>query len=186
MPDMDNLDQNDIDRLMQKARTESESGGDPAPSPDPKMVPPDAETATVASQPAETAPTTMDQDVQMLLNQAQQAIASVDQPIESAVPGLAPFEFRDLTGAAPNQEAATIDLLRDVELDLRIELGRARMHMQDVLQLRKGSVVPLEKLAGDPADIYVNGRLVARGEILVLSDNFCVRVAELITGDKPS
>ena len=51
------------------------------------------------------------------------------------------------------------------------------------MKLRKGSVVTLDKLAGDPVDLYVNGRLVARGEILVLNDNFCVRVAELLGSD---
>ena len=65
---------------------------------------------------------------------------------------------------------------------MKIELGRTQMYLEDVLKLRKGSVVPLDKLAGDPVDIYVNQRLVARGEVLVLNDNFCVRVAELIVG----
>ena len=79
-------------------------------------------------------------------------------------------------------ETATLDLIRDVELDLKIELGRTQMYLEDVLKLRRGSVVPLDKLAGDPVDIYVNGRLIARGEVLVMNDNFCVRVAELIAG----
>ena len=79
-------------------------------------------------------------------------------------------------------ETATLDLVRDVELDLKIELGRTQMYLEDVLKLRKGAVVPLDKLAGDPVDICVNGRLIARGEVLVLNDNFCVRVAELIVG----
>jgi flagellar motor switch protein FliN/FliY len=70
-----------------------------------------------------------------------------------------------------------------VELDLRIELGRTHLCPEEVLQLRQGSVVPLDKLAGDPVDIYVNERLVARGEVLVLNDNFCVRVADLIARD---
>jgi flagellar motor switch protein FliN len=76
-------------------------------------------------------------------------------------------------------------LLRDVELELKIELGRTQMYLEEVLALRKGSVVPLDKLAGDPVDVYVNGRLIARGEVLVLNDNFCVRVAELIAGEEP-
>ncbi|MED5287078.1 MAG: flagellar motor switch protein FliN, partial [Planctomycetota bacterium] len=80
-------------------------------------------------------------------------------------------------------EHATLDLLRDVELDLKIELGRTQMHLDEVLRLKRGSVVSLDKLAGDPVDVYVNGRLVARGEVLVLNDNFCVRVAELISGN---
>jgi flagellar motor switch protein FliN/FliY len=74
-------------------------------------------------------------------------------------------------------------LLRDVDLDLRIELGRTHMLLEDVLKLRRGSVVTLDKLAGDPVDLYANGRLVARGEIMVLNDNFCVRVAELVGSD---
>jgi flagellar motor switch protein FliN/FliY len=57
------------------------------------------------------------------------------------------------------------------------------MYLEDILKLRKGSVVPLDKLAGDPVDIFVNGRLIAKGEVLVLNDNFCVRVAELIAGE---
>jgi flagellar motor switch protein FliN/FliY len=57
------------------------------------------------------------------------------------------------------------------------------MLLEDVLKLRRGSVVTLDKLAGDPVDLFVNGRLVARGEILVLNDNFCVRVVELVGSD---
>jgi flagellar motor switch protein FliN/FliY len=57
------------------------------------------------------------------------------------------------------------------------------MHLEDVLRLKQGAVVTLDKLAGDPVDIYANGRLIARGEVLVLNDNFCVRVAELVTGE---
>ncbi|MGH7194273.1 MAG: flagellar motor switch protein FliN, partial [Candidatus Saccharimonadales bacterium] len=83
-----------------------------------------------------------------------------------------------------NTERSTLDLIRDVELDLRIEFGRTHMSLEDVLKLRKGSVVPLDKLAGDPVDIFVNGRLIAKGEVLVLNDNFCVRVAELIAGEQ--
>ncbi len=70
--------------------------------------------------------------------------------------------------------------LKDVELDLRIELGRTELLIEDVLKLREGSVVALDKLAGDPVDVLVNGRLVARGEVLVLNDNFCVRIAEIL------
>jgi flagellar motor switch protein FliN/FliY len=55
--------------------------------------------------------------------------------------------------------------------------------LEDVLKLGKGAVVPLDKLAGDPVDVYANGRLIARGEVLILNDNFCVRVAELVAGE---
>ena len=61
-----------------------------------------------------------------------------------------------------------------------IELGRTEMLVEDVLRLTEGSVVELDKLAGDPVDVYVNQRLVARGEVLVLDDNFCIRVNEIV------
>lgn len=77
-------------------------------------------------------------------------------------------------------EARGIDLLHDVELDVKIELGRTHMLVEDVLRLSEGSVVELDKLAGDPVDVYVNDRLVARGEVLVLNENFCVRISEVV------
>ena len=83
-----------------------------------------------------------------------------------------------------SRRVSNIDLLRDVELNVKIELGRARMLVEDVLKLNEGSVVELDKLAGDPVDVFVNERLVARGEVLVLNDNFCVRVNEIVAGAK--
>ena len=118
-----------------------------------------------------------------LLDRAQQALASVDAPSAALPPGMRPFEFRSLSGRPPSTDSATLDLLRDVQLDLKIELGRTHMQLEEVLQLKTGAVVTLDKLAGDPVDIYVNGRLIARGEVLVMNDNFCVRVAELVAGE---
>jgi len=118
--------------------------------------------------------------VESLLNEAQSALASLDESVAALPAGVKPFELQDLFGAAPANEQASMDLLRDVQLDLKIELGRTHMHLEDVLRLKQGAVVTLDKLAGDPVDIYANGRLIARGEVLVLNDNFCVRVAELI------
>lgn len=81
-------------------------------------------------------------------------------------------------------QVSSIDLLRDVDLNVKIELGRSRMLVEDVLKLAEGSVVELDKLAGDPVDVFVNDRLVARGEVLVLNDNFCVRINEIVAGVK--
>lgn len=122
-------------------------------------------------------------DVELLLKQAEQALASVENPVGDEPPGLKPFQLDDLVGTAAASERATLDMLRDVDLELRIEFGRTHLYLEEVLKLRKGSVVPLDKLAGDPVDIFVNGRLIATGEILVLNDNFCVRVGELIAGE---
>ena len=121
--------------------------------------------------------------VDALLDEAQAALKSLDEAAAPLPPGVKPFELKDLFGATPANESASLDLLRDVQLDLKIELGRTQMHLEDVLRMKQGAVVTLDKLAGDPVDIYANGRLIARGEVLVLNDNFCVRVAELISGE---
>lgn len=123
-------------------------------------------------------------DISFLLAQAEQAIASVDQPVDPAIQGIAPFQLRDFSGAPASGEKATLELLRDVDLDVRIELGRTQMYLEDVLKLKRGAVVALDKMAGDPVDVFVNGRLIARGEVLVMNDNFCIRVAELVASDE--
>lgn len=74
-----------------------------------------------------------------------------------------------------------LEMLYDVDLNVRIELGRTQMEVDEILHLRSGSVVPLDKDAGAPVDIMVNDRLVATGEVLVLNDFFCVRVTEILS-----
>ncbi|MCB9861677.1 MAG: flagellar motor switch protein FliN [Phycisphaeraceae bacterium] len=76
-----------------------------------------------------------------------------------------------------------MDILSDVNLHVTIELGRTRMQLDEVLKMTPGAVVELDKLAGDPVDVFVNERHVARGEVLVLNDNFCVRINEIIELD---
>jgi flagellar motor switch protein FliN/FliY len=94
------------------------------------------------------------------------------------------FNLPSLSQAVQDAQVGSIELLRDVDLNVKIELGRARMLVEDVLKLGEGSVVELDKLAGDPVDVFVNDRLVARGEVLVLNDNFCVRINEIVAGVK--
>ena len=101
-----------------------------------------------------------------------------------ALPDTSSFELPNFQQAMQDAQVSSIDLLRDVELNVKIELGRSRMLVEDVLKLGEGSVVELDKLAGDPVDVFVNDRLVARGEVLVLNDNFCVRVNEIVAGAK--
>ena len=99
-------------------------------------------------------------------------------PLPPTATAFVPPSFGE-TKPAPAEQRA-IDLLSDVNLNVKIELGRTRMLVEDVLRLAEGCVVELDKLAGDPVDIYVNERHVARGEVLVLNDNFCVRVSEIL------
>lgn len=173
------IGQNEIEALMAgMGKAPSAAAQAVAAPPKAPPAPPKPAPAPQAARPARTA-----DDINFLLTQAEEALASVANPTAPKA-GAAPFTFRDFGASPPSDEKATFELLREVELDLRIELGRTHMPLEDVLKLRKGSVVALDKLAGDPVDVYVNGRLVARGEVLVLNDNFCVRVAELLSGEE--
>src|SRR3954470_21793072 len=91
------------------------------------------------------------------------------------------FALPSFSKALGNLPSGAIELLKDVDLNVKIELGRTKMLIEDVLKLAEGSVVELDKLAGDPVDVFVHDQLVARGEVLVLNDNFCVRINEIIT-----
>ena len=95
-----------------------------------------------------------------------------------AMPDIAPKDGSQVHQTFESDHA--IEVLGDVELDVKIELGRSHMLVADVLALEPGKVVELDKLAGDPVDVYVNNRLVARGEVLVVNESFCVRVNEII------
>ena len=74
-----------------------------------------------------------------------------------------------------------LDLIMDVPLRVTVELGRTRMQIRDVLELGKGSVVELDKLAGEPVDLLVNGKLIARGEVVVIDENFGIRVTDIVS-----
>lgn len=107
-----------------------------------------------------------------------QAMAEV--AATQAATGARPLSLESLGGPIPGVAKERIDLLGDVNLNVKIELGRTKMLVEDVLRLSAGAVVELDKLAGDPVDVYVNDRPVARGEVLVLNDNFCIRISEII------
>lgn len=78
----------------------------------------------------------------------------------------------------------TLDLLLDVTLQVTVEVGRARMTIQDILQLGQGSVMELEKLAGEPLDIFINGKQVARGEAVIVNEKFGVRLTDIISPEE--
>lgn len=74
-----------------------------------------------------------------------------------------------------------MDFLLDIPLQITVELGRTRMLIKDLLQLSQGSVVELEKLAGEPMEIFINNKLVARGEVVVVNEKFGVRLTDIIS-----
>jgi flagellar motor switch protein FliN/FliY len=81
---------------------------------------------------------------------------------------------------APAARRNGLDLLRDVEMEVTVELGRTRMTVRELLALAPGAVVELDRAAGSPADLLVNGRLIARGEVVVVDEDFAVRITEII------
>ncbi len=74
-----------------------------------------------------------------------------------------------------------IDLILDIPLEISVRLGRARMPIQELMSLSPGSVIDLDKLSGEPLDILLNGKLVARGEAVVVNDRYGVRLVEIIS-----
>lgn len=155
-------------------------------------TPPSPESASIADSPSADSPEAavapgggteaVDQSaIDELLRQA-----NFDSPAATATldPGAGAEDFKlpDFSQVMQDAQVSSIDLLRDVDLNVKIELGRSRMLVEDVLKLAEGSVVELDKLAGDPVDVFVNERLIARGEVLVLNDNFCVRINEIVSG----
>ncbi len=92
-----------------------------------------------------------------------------------------PVEFAPVAPADEEEPAANLDLLLDVTLGITVELGRARMPIREVLSLKRGSVVPLDRMAGEPVDVLINGTLLARGEVVVVDEKFGVRITSIVS-----
>lgn len=193
----DLLSADEIEALIQAARADGPAGvGGSSPPSSPsgssELLDPREIEALMQGQAATPRPATRVKPATPVESTLQQAEVNLAAAMSKSAPrGIptdlgtpSPFSYQDLGSVASRPvEPFPLAALQDVELDLRIELGRTELLIDEVLKLREGSVVPLDKLAGDPVDILVNGRLVARGEVLVLNDNFCVRVAEILTPD---
>ncbi len=93
-------------------------------------------------------------------------------------------EFQQLQEPAGDGDQRNIDLLMDVDLPVSIELGRTKMAISDILGLGPGSVVELNKLAGEPVDLLVNYKVVAKGEVVVVDENFGLRITQLMTPEE--
>ena len=106
---------------------------------------------------------------------------------EASIESASPFESVSAPVAAPSYpsrpaaEDNSLELLMDIPLEISVELGRVKMQVRDVVELGAGSIVEIDKAAGEPVDVLVNGRLVARGEVVVIEDNFGVRITEILT-----
>ena len=151
---------------------QSQSAGQPAPQPAPQPQP------QPAPQPAST--------VQQPVMNNGMAMAPAQQPMYAAMPApdvnIQPAQFQsfsqvpDLSGIAPEN----IDLIMDVPLEVTVELGRTSKSIKEILDFSPGTIIELDKLAGEPVDVLVNGKFVAKGEVVVIEESFGIRVTEII------
>ncbi|AKQ55981.1 flagellar motor switch protein FliN [Bordetella hinzii] len=112
---------------------------------------------------------------------AEQNAAAPAAPAAAPAPqSAAQTVFKPLT-SKENAGGADIDLIMDVPVQLTVELGRTRLTIKNLLQLGQGSVVELDGLAGEPMDIFVNGYLIAQGEVVVVEDKYGIRLTDIIT-----
>lgn len=143
-----------VENLMNAVQQAPQASPSPASSPKPATPPP----TTTYAQPASTPKPQPAQNIAV-------------QPIQ-----FAPLKPAGIPGADTN-----IGLIMDVPLQITVELGRTRKLIRDILELTPGSVVELDKLAGEPVDVLVNGKLIAKGEVVVIDENFGVRITDIIS-----
>ena len=93
------------------------------------------------------------------------------------------FASFDESSSPSGETNKNLDILMDVKLQLTVELGRAVLPIKKVLELTKGSIIELEKVAGEPVELYANGKLIANGEVVVIEDNFGLRITSITNPD---
>lgn len=182
---------------------EAEAQEAPAPAPEPAPAPVAPEPAPVAAAPAPAAPAPQPAAPQYAAPpQPPQYVAPTQQPQYTAPPmGAQPVyappayannvvssgvpvqnaQFAPLTNEPVEVNAANISLIQDVPLQVTVELGRTKKSIREILEFSTGSIIELDKLAGEPVDIHVNGQLTAKGEVVVIDENFGVRITEIVS-----
>jgi len=93
-----------------------------------------------------------------------------------------PMQFQAFDSPGPAGEPKSIDLVYNIPLQVSVELGRAKKEISEILEFSLGTIIVLDKIAGDPVEIVVNGKLIARGEVVVIDDNYGVRITDIING----
>ncbi len=153
----------------------------------------DLEAQMAAAMDAELGDSDDDDDLEAQMAAAMGGDDTIDESLLSALGGgdddydddedveAQPVEFQQLRPSDESVEKESIDRLLDVNLSLSVELGRKQMQIRDILDLGPGKIIELDKLAGEPVDLLVNGKLLAKGEVVVVDENFGVRITDLIS-----
>lgn len=139
--------------------------------------------STTTTEPAPAAPVSRPEPVQ-----EQPAASQVQpEPRYEAPPepkkepvGVSPVQFGQFSDVQQEGPPGNIGMLYDVPLNVTVELGRTRRSVRDILELTQGSIIELDKLAGEPVDVFVNNTLIATGEVVVIEENFGVRITEIV------
>ena len=150
--------------------------------------------AAASQPPSQPAPAAQAQPAQQTMAQAHQAtqpqMQHQPQPMAYNMPGLQqpapmvdvrPAEFSPLSAKPVPSSGSRIDLVSDIPVRVTVELGRTRKNISEILSMSAGSIIELDKMAGESVDVLVNGKLIARGEVVVIDENFGVRVTEIIS-----
>ena len=175
-----------VDNLMSGGMTQEEP---PAPAPQPQAVMPQPQAvAPQMAAPQQQQPMAPQMPVQqpvyaqqpMYTQQPMYAAAPMEARVGPNVP-VQPVQFSPLVQSAMPVNDANIGLILDVPLQVTVELGRTKKLIKDVLELSTGSVIELDRLAGEPVDVLVNGKLLAKGEVVVIDENFGVRVTDIVS-----
>ena len=151
---------------------EAEAQEAPAAAPQ-YAAPPQPQYAAPTQQPQYTAPPMGAQPVYAPPAYANNVVSS-GVPVQNA-------QFAPLTNEPVEVNAANISLIQDVPLQVTVELGRTKKSIREILEFSTGSIIELDKLAGEPVDIHVNGQLTAKGEVVVIDENFGVRITEIVS-----
>jgi len=115
-----------------------------------------------------------------MAEQEAQEATSTEEAVETE-PTMEETPVEEPTGQAEDAPMRSLDFVLDLPLKVSVELGRTRMLVNDLLQLAQGSIIELEKMAGDPLEILVNEKLVARGEVVSVNDKVGIRVTDIIS-----
>lgn len=94
-----------------------------------------------------------------------------------------PVEFQTFDTQSLIQQKENIDIIMDVPLEITVELGRTSMKIKEILEFTPGKIIELDKIAGEPIDVLVNGKFVAKGEVVVIEENFCVRITDIVSAE---
>lgn len=108
-------------------------------------------------------------------------MGGMGMPMGMSIPNVQSVQYPNLSGGPTSQEQGNIGLIMDVNMEMTVELGRTKKQIKDILGMGEGTIIELDKLAGEPVDILVNHKPIAKGEVVVIDENFGVRVTEILS-----